>query len=419
MSKILNEQELTQLLDPLLFLGASITQIRELFHRKEAINQSKIIHPSEEQGLDATVKDIDILRSEISTMQNQSGNQVVTDADDIFTQLVNSLNKTRNAFRINNDVVSTLEIAANLQILVQTLVLKGIRNKTIAPLQASIKEINQLTEVVLAATPQPIIVGNNDLPDIQPLSRNLELGHTGADVRDVKEFLKAYGCLEAPVSDTFDLHTKNAVAKFQIQAGLDPDGEVGPNTIKAMRDARTQGQQKEPPSKPPDIPSDITAKRILLADIAEREGKKGLTWKSSQSAAEKFLKPLRAALGGFSGRYEWCGAFTLWCCREAGLKLPDKPKESRFTYALVAAWHDWASVNKMWLPASTRPKKGDIILFDWKETPGRFNHIGLVIADQLPGHSIIKTAEGNAGNITAIKSRLPATVAGYIRINKA
>jgi hypothetical protein len=350
-------------------------------------------------------------------MQSQAGNQsVTTDVDDVFTQLVNGLNKTRNAFRVNNDVVSTLNIAAELQVLVQTLVLQGIRNQTTAPLRESINKLNNLTGVV---KPQPIMVGNPDLPDIQTLTRNLKLGDSGPDVRDVKEFLKAYGCLEAPVSDTFDLHTKNAVVKFQIQVGLDPDGEVGPNTIKAMRDARTKGVENEPPSTPPVIPSDIAAKRILLADIAEREGKKSLTWKSSQSAAEKYLKPLRASLGLLSGRYAWCGAFTLWCCREAGIKLPDQPKESRNTYALVAAWFDWASANKIWLPASTRPKKGDIILFDWQEKPGRFDHIGLVIADQLPGDSRIKTAEGNAGNITAIKSRNPNTVTGYIRINNA
>ena len=419
MPKILDEQELMQLLDPLRFLGGSTMQMREFFLRQEVINQDRSIFPSEAQGLEDTVKDINILISEISKIQSQTGNQsLATDANDVFTRMANTLNKTRNAFGVNNEVVSTLTIAAELQILVQALVV-AIRAKNTAPLDASINKLNQLTEAILQRRPQPNIVGKDDLPDIQTLTRNLKLEDKGQDVKDVKEFLKAYGCLEGPVNDTFDLHTKNAVVKFQIQVGLDPDGEVGSNTIKAMRDARTEGKQQEPPSTPPVIiPSNIDAKRRLLADIAEREAQKSLTWKSTQSAAEKYLKPLRAS-GGFSGRYAWCGAFTLWCCREAGIKLPDKPRESRNTYALVAAWHDWATANKFWLPANTRPRRGDIILFDWQDIPGRFNHIGLVIADQLPGDSRIKTAEGNAGNITAIKSRNPATVAGYIRINKA
>jgi peptidoglycan hydrolase-like protein with peptidoglycan-binding domain len=56
----------------------------------------------------------------------------------------------------------------------------------------------------------------------------------GAFVRTVQRALKAEGFNPGPIDGLYGLQTVAAVNAFQITHGLVPDGEVGPQTTKAL-----------------------------------------------------------------------------------------------------------------------------------------------------------------------------------------
>jgi hypothetical protein len=169
----------------------------------------------------------------------------------------------------------------------------------------------------------------------------------------------------------------------------------------------------------------MKTKRETLADIAEIEAKKELVW-SPKSDAEKYLKTVRTTIGSPSGRFAWCGAFTYWCCLQAGYTF--KPAfATGYSVAYVPGWEAWAKANKTWfssrLPSSEfNPERGDILIFDW-DSDSVPDHIGIVLA--YDGKRTITTAEGNTsvasnsnGNATAVRKRDWMTVRGFIRLPK-
>ena len=50
--------------------------------------------------------------------------------------------------------------------------------------------------------------------------------------------------------------------------------------------------------------------------------------------------------------YNWCAAFVTWCCREAGITIPDQPEGFWATMARVDAWKYWAVKNGFWRAAN-------------------------------------------------------------------
>lgn len=64
------------------------------------------------------------------------------------------------------------------------------------------------------------------------ISRNLDIGDTGEDVRRLQEYLRDLGYFDPNVTATgyYGEITKEAVRDFQRDRGLSPDGEVGSNT---------------------------------------------------------------------------------------------------------------------------------------------------------------------------------------------
>jgi len=66
----------------------------------------------------------------------------------------------------------------------------------------------------------------------------LKLGDAGDEVRDLQERLAAAGLSPGEIDGVFGPHTQAAVVAFQLQQGLVPDGEVGPQTRAALKSAQ-------------------------------------------------------------------------------------------------------------------------------------------------------------------------------------
>lgn len=178
---------------------------------------------------------------------------------------------------------------------------------------------------------------------------------------------------------------------------------------------------------PPSVPSNNSIMEKAV-DIAVAECKKNLSWTGMSCEAEKYLAPLRKALGAPSGRFAWCGCFVSWCVRQAGGSLPDVlPGQAPLTIAYVPAWRDWAKAQGLWRSASDlkfNPKKGAIILYNW-DGDAFPDHIGLVVSyDRNTDPFTVHTAEGNTsqanqsnGNSTALRSRNWKDIDGFIEFS--
>lgn len=72
------------------------------------------------------------------------------------------------------------------------------------------------------------------------LSRNLSVGYSGADVKEMQEILKKLGYFPATITPTnyFGKITLSAVKSYQKSRGLPTTGFVGPLTIKALSDEK-------------------------------------------------------------------------------------------------------------------------------------------------------------------------------------
>ncbi|MGI2905492.1 peptidoglycan-binding protein [Tolypothrix sp. VBCCA 56010] len=264
---------------------------------------------------------------------------------------------------------------------------------------------------------QPVMLPGSSEPkdfELPELTRILRQGTKGEDVKALQRILNAQGFNAGEVDGDFGDRTEAAVRAFQIKASLTIDGEVGPQTWKAL----------DPEAKaiiPPDL-----GIRAKLADFAEDEAAKGLRWTGSDSEAEKYLKPLRKPMqdirpiphiGLTPVNYDWCAAFVTYCCRQVGMEIPDKPEGFWATMALVDSWKFWAQKQGYWYTkGSITPRRGDILVFEWGDGDSSLDHIGIVRGYTL-GSSTILTSEGNNGNRSGNFTRELSFVAGFIRIS--
>lgn len=159
--------------------------------------------------------------------------------------------------------------------------------------------------------------------------------------------------------------------------------------------------------------------REKLAQIAEAEGKKKLTWKPG-SEADKYKKKFWPKFG--KDKWSWCAAYGTWCAEAAGLVMPVKcPSKFGYTFALVEGWQQWAIEKGLYQDnyKGLVPQRGWLALFDYdqrdlddKDTDWE-NHIGVVLGVE---NGLVKCAEGNHGNATGIFLRSAKIIQGYVVI---
>jgi hypothetical protein len=230
----------------------------------------------------------------------------------------------------------------------------------------------------------------------------LRPGAEGEPVEALRNLLTSVGYSSAGPATVFDSSLEKAVRAFQQVSGIAVDGVAGPETLMALAGKL--------PAPRPEL-----GLREQLAYIAQQEGDLRLRWTGLDSQAEKYLEPLRAALHTPSTLYQWCGAFVLWCCRKAGYHLPDGPPGSKFTFAYVPAWAQWAKSRGYWLEADKEPARGDIALFHWAGNGEEYDHIG-VVSSYVVGSPYFCTSEGNRSRQTCNGSRQVKDIAGFIRL---
>lgn len=116
--------------------------------------------------------------------------------------------------------------------------------------------------------------------------------------------------------------------------------------------------------------------------------------------------------------WPWCAALTCWVLREA-LKATGYSL-TRCKDASAFGWEKWAKENGLTLlDENSLACAGDFVIFD-------FSHIGVVVKDQAPNESTIRTVEGNtngqgardseSGDGVWKKIRATSLVKCYVRI---
>jgi hypothetical protein len=111
---------------------------------------------------------------------------------------------------------------------------------------------------------------------------------------------------------------------------------------------------------------DIATKEIGTAEVGDNHTKYG-----------KFTK--------HDGQ-PWCGSFVMWCANEAKVKIPNVV----YTPAGVTGFQ---SIGRWSNAATSKPKPGDIVFFDFVEGGAPVEHVGIVVKDNLDG--TVTTIEGN------------------------
>lgn len=258
-------------------------------------------------------------------------------------------------------------------------------------------------------SPAPITSRPSTGP-VTPAVRDLKLNDVGEDVIDAQQKLKDLG-YSLEVDGEYGPQTKAAVQAFQKDHSIGLTGIIGPQTRAALF-----SEQAKPTGK---LPTPEIMKKA--AEIAYNEAMKDLSWTSMNCEAEKYLAPLRKALGQPTGRFSWCACFVSWCVRQAGGVIPDVI-DGNLTIAYVPAWETWAKKNGFWYSSrdkSFNPVEGDIVIYDW-EGDSIPDHIGIIFG--YAGGSTVNTCEGNTstesnsnGNQTAFRTRDWSNIRGFVR----
>ncbi len=254
-----------------------------------------------------------------------------------------------------------------------------------------------------------VMTGDQSIPKLPKLTRLLKRRSQGKDVKALQTALKARGFDIGELDGDFGSKTERGVRTFQLQTGLTVDGLVGPDTWAALGgDAETARPE--------------LGKLSRIADIAQAEAAKQLVWLTKDSEAEKYLQPFREPmrkLGQIGSKpvfFNWCASFVTWCCREAGIRIPEQPDGFWATMAKVEAWKYWAQKAGFWHAKGTVvPQRGDIVVFEWFDEDVELDHIG-VVRGYAEGSQMIQTSEGNRGNRSVNGDRNLINVQGIIRI---
>jgi len=123
---------------------------------------------------------------------------------------------------------------------------------------------------------------------------------------------------------------------------------------------------------------------------------------AEQGTAERLIEVALAEVGTIEGpknnetKYgaftkanfqPWCGSFVMWCCSEAGVKIPNTVYTPAGANAFKAK-DRWTSVDV------AEPQAGDIAYFDFpSDNVERISHVGIVTKNN--GDGTVTCVEGN------------------------
>ena len=89
--------------------------------------------------------------------------------------------------------------------------------------------------------------------------------------------------------------------------------------------------------------------------------------------------------------HPWCGDFVNWCAKSAGINAPSQTSVEMGVKGMrnFGLYHDVGD--------GYTPKPGDFVYFDWGNTPGRYNHVGILEYYDAQSDTY-HTIEGNTSN---------------------
>lgn len=221
------------------------------------------------------------------------------------------------------------------------------------------------------------------------------------NVRAIQAKLKEKGYL-IKVDNILGGETRGAIMDFQAKQGIKSDGEVGPNTLKALGLPAFQ-QKSVYKLRPISAAGQTLAARAMYIAISQN----GVREQSNNSgpAVDAFL----ASVGLPSG-YSWCMAFVYWCYTQAANALGIINPLVR-TGGCMRQWNE-SKCHKL----HDTPAPGDVFIMD---LGGGAGHTGIVTA--VHGDEI-ETVEGNTndngsanGDGVYLRRRKMSRIKGYIR----
>jgi surface antigen len=153
-------------------------------------------------------------------------------------------------------------------------------------------------------------------------------------------------------------------------------------------------------AQPPSVsqPTDYGARALAVA-----EGEIGQAEQPPGSNDSPRIATYRAAVQGSVVGQPWCAYFVSWCAAQAGVPLGDHGQG----FGAVSQIEDWARSSGRLLPASAKPRPGDLILFGTA-------HVGMV--ESVAADGTITTVEGNTGDAVRRRVRSPGEATGFVRL---
>jgi hypothetical protein len=230
----------------------------------------------------------------------------------------------------------------------------------------------------------------------------------GADVLDLQKALATLGYDTGPFDGVYAVTTAGAVRAFQSARGLEVDGIAGPQTVRALEQARP---------RPDDVPVAAAGQAGPgVAALAEGVRHLGLVERPVN----------RTMFGDWFGvdGVPWCNVFVSYCfATGAGYKLCSGfegagvyPKGCSY----VPTTEAWLRATGMWIGRAA-PRPGDIAIYRW-DAAGEAEHIGIV--EKNLGGGRFQAIEGNTslasnsnGGAVMRRHRSVHQVSGFGRVH--
>ncbi|HLP67938.1 MAG TPA: peptidoglycan-binding protein [Rhizobium sp.] len=195
---------------------------------------------------------------------------------------------------------------------------------------------------------------------------------------DIQRRLAELGFDPGPIDGVRGRKTIAAVKGYQSATHLDPDGIVGPATLRALF-----GGAAVSPSDSPDV--------APWLDVAWRM--KGLHERRDNAALREFLKSDGGTIGD-PAKIPWCGDFVQTCI---AIAMPDEPLPA----------NPYAAINWLKFGREDQPQRGAILVF-WRGSPdGWEGHVGFYVSEDQTHFHVIGGNQQDSVTVSRIaKARL-------------